>query len=226
MKKYFKMFGAVGLLAGMMMLAGCGDDAAPSTVSKSTTIPTTSVKAGTTAGTIETTVAVAPTAAVAVGTQTLTAAVTIPIGVVITPPAGSTFSATAPPTIVITQPVNGTTAGLPAITSGTTFTVADAAGSADYAISGVSSFTLSGVGASVKIPVVKAPDNTVTPQVVAVKANGATTVYPKAGSTTSYTAAVGTTSGYVTVNNVTDFCWFIVNPKKASTTGTGSVPIF
>jgi hypothetical protein len=26
MKKYFKMFGVVGLLAGMMMVAGCGDD--------------------------------------------------------------------------------------------------------------------------------------------------------------------------------------------------------
>jgi len=243
MKKYFKMFGAVGLLAGMMMLAGCGDDAASTTVTTTKAITVAApaaAGAGVTAGgvavpaatviyTLPAAAATTVTAPKATGTIT---AVSIPAAtqVVMKNLVSGTLAVTSATgtaiNLNVTAPTNGTTFGDTVKVAGTTFAVSDSAGVVDISIAGFDGFALTGLGATVNIPVVKAPDNTVTPQVVALKSDGTTIVYPKAGSTTSYTAATGATSGYVTVTNVTDFCKHYVNPKKANTSGTGSVPIF
>lgn len=239
MKKFMKMFGAVGLLAGMMMASGCGDDAAPATQTKATavTVTTPSLAAVTVmgganipVGTVVYSLPAATTTATAPGVTGTVNAVSIPastqvavyklVNGVLTLTSASGTTAT----INVATPVNGTTAGVPVVKVGTTsFTVADAAGAVDISFAGADAFKLSGTGATVNIPVAKAPDNTTTPQVVAIKADGTTKTYTT-GNT--YTAATATNSGFVTVPNVTDFCWFVVNPKKANPSGTGSVSIF
>lgn len=221
MNKFFKKLGAAGLLAGMMMVAGCGDDStsSPTGVSSSTVIPATSVEAappGAPAGSISTKVSIIAPASATVGTKTLTAAITIPAGVTITPPSGSTFSLTSPPTIVVTIPVDGKTSGVPRITVGSTsFVVANADGAADFSLAGYTSFTVGGVGATVRIPVLTVPATPI--RVVMIKPSGKT-----------YTITAGVTydaaTSSVTVPGVTDFCHGVVNPQSVSGTG-GFTPI-
>lgn len=227
MKKFFKMFGAAGLLAGMLILGGCGDDAAaPTTTTKSTTIPTTSVAAapvGSPTGSIATTAAVPATSSTSVSINgvatTLTGGVTINSGVTIVPPAGSTFTTATPPVIQVTQPLNGTTIdNTTAIVGGISFVVDDAAGSVDISIQGVNSFTLQGgTGATVTIPVVKTPTLGAgnTTEVVFVKTDGTSGTLSG-----TYAATTGTTGpGVVTVTNVTNFCRFMVNPHFRRVSG-------
>jgi hypothetical protein len=227
MKKFFKMFGAVGLLAGMLMVTGCGSDSSTplTTTTSTTTIPVASVKAGAAAGTVTTTatVPVAATPITVDGVTQAQAKVTIANGATIIPPTGVSFSAAAPPTIVITQPVNGTTLGvIPALVKGAYFAVTGSAGSVDVSIAGVSSFSLTGAGIDVEIPVTFKPAIVAGKvEVVFIKLDGRSGIVPQGGT---YTATAGTTGpGVVKVTDIRDFCWLTVNPTfTAITTTTGS----
>lgn len=213
MKKFLKMFGLAGLLAGMMMVSGCGDDNSPAVVTKSNAIPATSATVA--AGTVTVTTSVEAKTA---GDVT---ALTIPVGVTFSATGTSDTAFTTLPAINVSTPSNGTTSGVaPAKIGTTSFTVTDAAGAVDISFGTASKVTFTGAGATVVIPVVKAPATT---EVVAIKSDGTSQ-----SLTGAYTApATGTISasnpGKVTVNGVTNFCWFVVSPTFANPSGsTGS----
>ena len=205
MKRMLKMMTAVLALGGLMAIGGCGSDEAnpiPPNPTKTTTVPAT--VAGQTATT---------TAPVTATTASGATAVAIPTATPIVATAG-TMPAT--PTIVVTQSANGVQ-GVPQVVSGgTTLTLSNSGGAVDVSIPGVTTFTVGGTGATVTIPVTNATGLTaggIVP-VTAVKANG-----------TTYTIN-GTVSAdlkTVTVNGVTNFCWFVIKATWLTPTGsTGS----
>jgi hypothetical protein len=206
MKKFFKMFGAVGLLAGMMMLVGCGDDATPAVATKSAQ-PLTN--ATVVAGTV--TVATASTASTPAGATALT----IPAGSTFTGTKADGTAITTAPTVSVSTPTSGVS-GMTQPTSGSTsFTVQSAAGAVDITFDGLTSATFSGAGTTVTIPVSPALTVGSTVSVLVVKANGASSV--KSG-----TVNAGGLS--VNVANVTNFCGFYVNPVLRNPSGTtGSI---
>ena len=204
--KMLKKMLIAGCLGVPLMLAGCGDDDNKAlTVSKSTPV---AADVNTTTGVATTTAAVAATPA-----NSSVVAFALPAGSDITPPAGTKF--TAAPTIVVSTPVNGTTSGVPTVTiNGTVFRLSESKGAVDISISGVSSFTVSAPGATVKIPVVVTTgltDGDTAVPVTAVKSNG---------TTQSYLGTYDATAKTVTVNNVTNFCFFVIDGVWLSTTGS------
>jgi hypothetical protein len=211
MNKFFKMFGTVGLLAGMLMVGGCGggdNNSSSSVDSKPTPV----------AATVAATGVATTTAAVTPATPAGVPVMTIPAGLTITSDATGGFSAA--PTITISTPSNGTTSGVVPAKSGTTsYTVTDAAGSVDISFNTTGKVTL-GTGVPVTIPVVKAPTTPI--QVMAIKSDGSTHVYTTG---VVYTPTSGTTGpGTVTIPSVSDFCWFVVSPLFTSSTGSTGGP--
>ena len=205
MKSFFKAFGFTALLAGLLISGGCGGYSA--TVSQSTdTAPSVVFNAG----------AATTTAQISANSATGLTALTIPAGIVITTPGG--FSAA--PAITVTVPTGNPNSLVGSYTlGGTTYRVNDAAGAVDISFGTSGNVTLSGAGATVKIPVSAAPANPIV--VTSVKPNGvAGTIYSSANNATSVNQ-VTYASGVVTVTRVTDFCAFLVN-AQASSGSTGS----
>jgi hypothetical protein len=223
MSTFFKMFGFAGLLAGMLMIGGCGDDnPAQTTTTVATKQTTTTAPIVDGAVPVASTVVAAPAGAPPVAAI---AQVSIPATTITSSASGQTL--TAAPVVSVSIPVDYTTSGVTATkpTAATpSYAVDSSAGAVDVSFSGASQVTLTN-GAEVKIPVITTPDNTTHPEVVSIKADGTSAIVPAAQ--TSYTApATGTISatnpGTVTVSNVKDFCWFVVNPhfrKRDNSTG-------
>lgn len=216
MKLRFYGFEAAGLLGALLLVGGCGDDVAlPANAVNTTAIPVASVVSapvGSPVGSI----AVAPGRVVtATPANSSVPAVTILSGVVITPAPGTTFSTTTPPVLVVTTPLDGATTGVPPVvsSSGAAVAITGSAGAVDISIQGVPSFTLGGAGATVSVPVATAPSTPI--KIFSVKSDG------KAGAGSPYTGTYDSVNKVVNVTGVKDFCWFVVNPITAATTGSG-----
>lgn len=210
MKKFFKMFGAVGLLAGMMMAAGCGDDATPAVNTRSGQhLTNATVVGGTvTVGTTSTASTLLPPPAGAV-------ALTIPGGSKFTNGTGPAI--TTVPTVSVSTPTSGVSGMTqPKTGSATGFTVQSAAGAVDITFDGLTSVTFVAPfvapGVTVTIPVSPALPVNSTVDILVVKDNGFS--YTKKGT-------VSTDGRSVSVPNVTNFCAFYAAPVLTKTSGGG-----
>jgi hypothetical protein len=202
-------FGTTALLGSLLMVGGCGGgggggDSAPATTTKTTAIPAGAVNVG--AGNTLTTVQ----AVTATPTGSSVEAIRIPVGVVITPPAGTTYTAST--TIGVTT-FNGVSA-LPApLTTG--YTVDSTAGAVDVKIGDVNGATFS-APVTIKIPLT----GTVTSCEVHVN-KGTGAGYVNLGLASN--SATCNTDGFATIT-VTNLCTFVVNPHftNGATGSTGS----
>jgi hypothetical protein len=202
-------FGTTVMLGSLLMVGGCGGggggDSTPATTTKTTAIPAGTVTAGATAGSL----AVAPGQTVAAKPEGSTVdAISIPQGVTITPPAGTTF--TAATTIAVTS--YNSVSALPAAPTG--YSVNSVDGAVDVTIGGVSGVTFTGGQATITIPIT----GTVTGcEVYVNKGSGYVHLGPAINSATCNTDRFATYA-------VSDLCTFVVNPiyKNIASGSTGS----
>jgi len=206
MKRMLKMMTTLLALGGLMAIGGCGSDEAnplPPAPTKETPITDKVTVTGNTATT---------TATIEAKTDTGVKALEIPFGVDIQATSGTMPTQ---PSIVVATPTNGGVGYVPK-TSGTNLTLQGSAGAVSISIPLVNTFTVSGAGATVIIPVTNPAALTAAQvKVEIIKPDG--TVLP---------SKMGTVSGdkkTVTVTGVNDFCFFLILPTWLTPTGsTGS----
>ena len=227
MKKFMKLFGAVGLLGALMMAGGCGSDSTPVYFFPSTTSAvSTPIAVATNAdGTAKTTAAQTATPKADAPNQFQKGyKLIIPENTKITATDASGKIVTIPanPEFIYTLPVDTTTStsgvsGVPVPTGSKAVTATEAAVDVKINLAGASITTFD-KPISVVIPVYPMPGQTAIQKVYIIK-NGTTyvSVPPPPGATN-----FPITNGTITVQ-VSDFCWFVGDPLFQSATG-GSSP--